>query len=425
MTITSTNVPRGVVDSVKVVCVCLVGRYLGFSIIASRYDDDGAIVVRNSETKVADSRRHVIRRKIHCSSMMVMTILVLILSTIHGFSLSRCHADSHRGHYIFQQRILSATSSDQQETTVSTSGLIDTYEHDGWTLSYRYKPASKGFESSSPLLLVHPVGIGLSSWFWEKMFDEWTEGPALYAPDLIGCGVKNGGDAWDPDKRGLFLPLGWVQGCETLLQSRVLQPTGSNKPTLPSASVPPKQQKCIVITQGGLAPVGVVLAARNPDTVSHLVMASPPSWKDMTTPVPEKELARNYDFLRSPIFGPPAFGLLESRWAIEFFSNAFLFEDRCDERWLDLACEEIAVESRPPTMAFNAGLCMARSFQQELETLPQPTFVLSGSGDTRAPQRVEYQQRMRQCTLRTLPGKNVLPWESSRDVCKAVKDFCY
>ena len=147
---------------------------------------------------------------------------------------------------------------------------------------------------------------------------------------------------------------------------------------------------------------------------------------DMTTPVPEKELARNFGFLRSPVLGPLAFGILESRWAINFYSNLFLFQEKCDQRWLDLACGDAAVESRPPVAAFNAGFCNHRSFREELETLTQPTLILSGDDDMgRTAKCQEYQSNMQHCTLKSLPGKNVLPWESPKEVCEAVKAFCF
>jgi len=316
-------------------------------------------------------------------------------------------------------------SSTKTETAESQSfSIIQTYEHDGWTLSYRYKPASRGYESQAPLLLIHPVGIGLSSWFWNNLFECW-EGPELYAPDLIGCGIKNGGDAYDPDKRGLFFPLSWVQGCEALMQTRTPATSVLNLLPIPSTLTPTKSRSWNVVCQGGLAPVGVMLAARNPTTVSKLVLTSPPSWKDMTTPIPEAELSWNYNFLRNPLVEPLAFGILETRWAIEYFSNLFLFANQCDQQWLELACDEIATESRPPVAAFNAGFCNHRSFQEELETLTQPTLILSGDDDGRASERKEYASKMIDCTLLSLSGKNVLPWEAPKEVCEAVKDFCY
>jgi pimeloyl-ACP methyl ester carboxylesterase len=311
-------------------------------------------------------------------------------------------------------------SASTQNESRSSTGTIETYQHDGWSLTYRYKPATAGYESKAPLLLVHPVGIGLSSWFWEKFFKAW-QGPELYAPDLIGCGVKNGGDAWDPNERGLFFPLSWVQGCEALIQTRIIQsPSGG------LGSVFQRQSRHVnVVCQGGLAPIGVMLAVRNPSTVPKLVLASPPTWNDMTTPVPATELSRNYAFLRSPVVAPVAFGILETRGAIQFFSDLFLFQKNCDQQWLDYCCDEICRQSRSPVAAFNAGFCNARSFKEELETLKQATLILSGDGDGRTTQRQAYKENMQDCTLKSLPGLNVLPWESPKEVISAIQEFCY
>ena len=79
---------------------------------------------------------------------------------------------------------------------------------------------------------------------------------------------------------------------------------------------------------------------------------------------------------------------------------------------------------REPVLAFNAGLCNARSYEVELtEQIAQPTLVLSGRGDKREAARRGYEERMRACRLRTLPGANVLPWEAARETAEAVAEF--
>jgi pimeloyl-ACP methyl ester carboxylesterase len=282
---------------------------------------------------------------------------------------------------------------------------IDYYEHDGWRLAFRHKPAAPGREADPPLLLVHPVGIGLSGWFWDRFIDAW-QGGELFAPDLIGCGES---DAWRPEERGLFLPLDWARGCAALWRTRIQRP-------------------CVVIAQGGLAPVGVLLAARESDdwsgtrSVSHLVLTAPPTWTDITTAVPEPELRRNYNGLRSAL-GRAAIELIESRAAIRFFSDLFLFEGKCDGAWLDHASSGCSAAVREPVYAFNAGLLQHRSYENELTELQQPTLVLAGRADTRRERRAGYAGRMRSCELRTLPGSNVMPWEAPRETCDAVAEF--
>ena len=282
---------------------------------------------------------------------------------------------------------------------------MESYQHDGYTLTYRYKPASNGYQNAPPMLWIHPVGIGLSSWFWEKMLEIW-EGPAVYAPNLIGCGISEGSDRWNPEERDLDFPLGWVEGCEALIKQK---------------EIPFLSKPFTVMVQGGLAPVGVLLASRNPKSVDKLVLTSPPTWKDMTVPVPQKELDFNFNFLDSKVLGNLAFSLLESRGAVEFFSNQFLFETPCDSQWLDRAQHEACLDARPPVKAFNAGFCMSESIEKELLALEQPTLIIKGTTDKR--KRDEYLSQMKNCQLVELPGQNVLPWESPGQVMEELKKF--
>lgn len=349
----------------------------------------------------------------------------------HIPNLQRSSANYRKLHlsYMNQLSFSSNPNNDNSNTFISTSTSNNEkfkirtkfYEHDGWKLSYKHKEAiSTSATSSPPLLLIHPVGIGLSSWFWDRIINDW-EGE-VYAPDLIGCSL-DGGDTWDPNQRGLFLPLDWVRGCETLLNEII-------------------EKSCIVVTQGGLAPVGVMLTHRNSQTtpdgsslskssfVSGLVLTSPPAWKDMITPIPESELARNYDFLRSPIWGSLAFNILETKWAVQFFSNLFLFEDDCDVEWLTKALsfrENISLprqKLRPPIFAFNAGLLNHRSYEEDMKEITQPTIILSGTNDKRVENRYGYMKDMQNCSLKSIKGCNVLPWENAQGICDTITDFC-
>ena len=85
-----------------------------------------------------------------------------------------------------------STDSDDGVTKEYSSTTSHTYKHRDWTLAYQYKASSSQHDdTSSPVLcLIHPVGIGLSSWFWKKLMEEW-EG-AVYAVNLIGCGLEYG-----------------------------------------------------------------------------------------------------------------------------------------------------------------------------------------------------------------------------------------
>jgi pimeloyl-ACP methyl ester carboxylesterase len=136
------------------------------------------------------------------------------------------------------------------------------YAYGSFNCAFRKKAASAGRENEMPLLLVHPansqksvplciynivpdlrnfgkVGIGLSSWFWDKFLDEWNGGE-VFVPDLIGCGDS---EPWRPGDEGMFVPLDWVRALEELWTKEI-------------------RRQCVVVVQGGLGPVGVQMAAR-------------------------------------------------------------------------------------------------------------------------------------------------------------------
>lgn len=310
---------------------------------------------------------------------------------------------------IFHARLgVLALNTAKSPSGIDNSVRISTYEHDGWVLGQRSKKNKSNsiltnvFQNQKklPVVLIHPVGIGLSGWFWEKFMTQWQDSD-IYCPDLIGCGEV--GDEWQPEERGLFFPLDWVRQCETLIKQEIKGP-------------------CIVVTQGGLAPVGVMLAHRNAALVQKLVLCSPPTWNDMTNAIPQSELERNYNFLRSKL-GGLALGLLESRSAIQFFSDLFLFEQNSDDVWLENCLKGCTVPARQPVCAFNAGLLNHRSFKEELTELPQPTLVLSGSADKREIDGSLYISQMQDCRIMNIPGQNVLPWETTEKLCEVISQF--
>eukprot|EP00536_Pseudo-nitzschia_multiseries_P005132 jgi/Psemu1/285565/fgenesh1_pg.93_\ len=216
-----------------------------------------------------------------------------------------------------------------------------------------------------------------------------------------------------PGPARLVRSAGMGQGCEALMDHVRDDDNDNDNEAAP-------ERPWTIVAQGGLAPVGILLAARNPDRVARLVLASPPTWEDVTSAVPQAELERNYNLLRSPILGPLAFYFLEKRSFVRFFSNLFLFTTenvesdgaaRLDvETWLDNTERELCPAARPPVQAFNAGLCQNRSFEEELEAIFQKVVVVQGANDKR--ERSEYPQNLADCELVVVPGTtNVIPWE--------------
>ena len=286
-----------------------------------------------------------------------------------------------------------------------------TFEHtyQGFTCHVRHKPAAPGYEASPPLLLIHPIGIGIDSWFWSKFMDAW-EGAEIFAPDLIGCGKSS---PWDPDEQGLFVPLDWARQLEALWRDRI----GPERPVN-------------VVCQGGLAPVAVMLAVRQtdlwdgPKAVRSVTLTSPPTWEEITKGCNAADVERNFRWFSTPL-GGLSYQVLCLRPFVRFFSNLFLFfGGDCDDEWLERCERGATFAARWPVFAFNSGLVGATGRANELCELRVPLLVMSGEGDKRVEQRVGYGHYVEQCELRTLSQSlNVLPWERPEECAEAIGAF--
>lgn len=328
------------------------------------------------------------------------------------FSDRRCFlSGSSTGHLFLSYQ---KTTKSYNEDGCNNSAIdYRLFTHDGWTCAYRYKAAQSPEcqRRYQPLLLIHPVGIGLSSWFWLNLMQKYRG--EVYAIDLIGCGTI-GGDMWDPQIRGMFFPRTWSEQCASLLLQRDIR------------------RPCAVVCQGAVAPVGVLLTHSYPQFVSHLTLTSPPEYKDMIQPIPNFSLERNYRFYQSPVWGNLAFSALENRRAIQLFSNLFLFDSpiTVDDIFVTNAIKECRdsnkVLLRNPIKAFNSGLLLHRSLKVELDSIRQPTLILCGESDSlRNKNRQGYQDFMKKCTLKIIRGKNILPWEFPEEVCNELVEFIH
>ena len=104
------------------------------------------------------------------------------------------------------------------------------------------------------LLLIHPIGVGLSSRFWDRFVHCWQMGtntPRLLTPDLLGCGAA-------PCTARPLTPEDWAEPLINLLREQDHGP-------------------CVLVSQGASLPIALAIVAKAPELVSALVAISPPS----------------------------------------------------------------------------------------------------------------------------------------------------
>jgi len=264
--------------------------------------------------------------------------------------------------------------------------------------------------SRPPLLLIHPIGVGLSSRFWDRFIRRWqNDDPEaeLLAPDLIGCGEA-------ACSRDPLTPHDWAKPLAALLQKRNGGPA-------------------VIVTQGTSLPIALALLELAPDLVCGLVAVSPPGWRVLQEEVPIERSRRLWRWLfRSPI-GDLFYRYARRRSFLQSFSrkNLFAEAEAVDEQWLQTLREgSRSMDTRWAVYSFLAGF-WRRDWEPRLTGLTLPLQVVFGgsatgigrsrSWDDLDERLATYRRKLPEAVIDTIPGRNVLPYESTDDCVKCIR----
>ena len=86
------------------------------------------------------------------------------------------------------------------------------YEH--------YTPNVGEDRHNTPLLLIHPIGVGLSRRFWHRFCNAWYQSKrtnSIYNPDLLGCGESD-------MPHIAYTPADWAAQLQHFLQTVIQKP---------------------------------------------------------------------------------------------------------------------------------------------------------------------------------------------------------
>jgi hypothetical protein len=177
----------------------------------------GVLLVMSTNMSTQEGFQHLetshldrINIEIMMNQLRVVVVVLLLNYAIAFISSTRSRIDNvsfqkNSFQQLFAVQLDSTKTSGSRNLGSRTS--IESYQHKDFKLTYLYKQAAPGREKDKPIVLIHPVGIGIASWFWTKLLEAYDDNPPIYAPDLIGCGLDHGADAWDPNKVGYSLAL--------------------------------------------------------------------------------------------------------------------------------------------------------------------------------------------------------------------------
>ena len=282
--------------------------------------------------------------------------------------------------------------------------------------AYSVHASGNSVTPKSAIALIHPIGVGLSKAFWQPFIDAWlAQNPdfIIYNPDLIGCG--------DCDMPSVaYYPIDWAEQLQYFLENVVKQPV-------------------LIIVQGASFPIAIKLVPKvaNADLIRGLVLTTPPAWRTMT----ESAKPATQKLLWNLLFDSPlGLGQLfylyaRRRQFLKSFSERQLFADadKVNARWLD-SLEEGAkdLKSRYAVFSFLAGF-WREDYAADIAKIEQPTLIVWGK-QTSSISKESYQESLKQRTdaylkqlpqarVRTIEGRNVLPFESTSNFVEVVNEF--
>lgn len=154
----------------------------------------------------------------------------------------------------------------------------------------------------TPVVFIHNVGIGHSSFTWRKNFDDLSQTYRVYAPDLLGFGFSD-----KPSNVSYSADL-YIE----LLRDFLREVVGT------SAHI-------VAISLG--AAYAVRLADEYPELVRSLVLVSP-TGAGILSNHPGMTGAAFYGILQSPVLGTSFYNALASERAIRDFAHQQYFFDR-------------------------------------------------------------------------------------------------
>lgn len=264
------------------------------------------------------------------------------------------------------------------------------------------------------LVLIHPIGVGLSGNFWHRFLSaeaNLNSNLPIYNPDLLGCGKSD-------LKRIAYDPKDWANQLNYFIDNVVKKPV-------------------ILVVQGASFPIAIYMSAGDlkSDLIKGLILSGPPAWNIMTVGGNLRISEIIWNLFFDSFIGSLFYQYARRRDFIKSFSIKQLFAEAkdVDDEWLDML-EKAAInpENRYAVYSFLAGF-WRKDYSKLMKKLDQKILLLIGEKATSVSkegfketpdQRIElYQKNISNVEAKKIKGRNVLPYESTADFLMEVVNF--
>ncbi|MGK7945093.1 MAG: alpha/beta hydrolase [Microcystaceae cyanobacterium] len=287
------------------------------------------------------------------------------------------------------------------------------YDWKGYSCAYHLENEQK-LNDDSALLLIHPIGVGLSGQFWQPFCQVWQEQGQpypIYNPDLLGCGQSAMPSL-------AYYPEDWARQLSYFIEKVIKKPV-------------------ILVVQGALFPVAIKLVPLASSLIKGVVLSGPPSWPLITkeTGKTQQKLLWNL-FFNSPVgIGNLFYRYARRRQFLSSFSTRQLFasEKDVDSQWLDTLQQGAEdLQSRYAVFSFLAGF-WRENYESQIKQMNVPIMVVfgkqassigkEGKKDTGSDRLTDYLKYLPQGQGKMISGRNVLPYESTNEFVEVVSQF--
>lgn len=287
---------------------------------------------------------------------------------------------------------------------------LQAYRWQTYQCVYEHYPAPAEVDRA-PLVLVHPIGVGLSRRFWGRFCQAWFEQggtAAIYNPDLLGCG--------DGDLPHVaFYPEDWADQLGQFFEVIVKRPA-------------------VLVVQGALMPVAVEFAVKYPQWVEAMVWSGPPAWPLISETKETWPQQASWNLFDSPLgWGFYLYARTEAFLRDFSIKQLFARPKAVDQEWLDLLAQGCqSLETRHAVYSFLSGF-WRKDYRPLLAQIQAPVLIVMGEqassisrdAQTYCPtDRLKpYLETLPQAQGIEIPGRNVLPYESTAAFTDAVRNF--